>query len=207
VWNLELDSETVWIGDEGTTEAGVPSRRYGLELETRYEIFPWVAADLDLTATRSRLHQNAGNGNSVALAPRHTWAGGLSASHPSGLRAGLRFYGLSDRAATEDYPAAGSLVAEGFTLFDLHLGYRQRRFDLALDVENLFNTNYKSAQFATTSRLAGEPPTSAPPPAGACSNGSRVATSEDGNFAGCEDIHFTPGYPFTARVMATFFLD
>ncbi len=206
-WQLDLDSETVWLGDEGTTEASSPSRRYGVELETRYELTPWLSADLDLTATKSRLTQNAGNGNSVALAPGSTWAGGLSARHPSGIRAGWRFYGVGDRAATQDFPAPGSLVADGFTVFDLHVGYRHRRFDVAFDVENLFNAKYRAAQFATTSRLRGEPPTSAPPPAGACGNGSRVSTSDNGNFAGCEDINLTPGYPFTARLMTTVFLD
>jgi TonB family protein len=206
-WQLDLKSETVWIGDEGTTEAAGATRRYGIELETRFELTKWLAADLDLTATKAAFTQNAGNGASVALAPRHTWAGGLSARHPSGFRGGLRLYGISDRPATADYPAPGSLVADGFTVFDLHAGYQHRRFDIALDVENLFDAHYKSAQFATTSRLPGEPPTGAPPPAGACGNGSRVATSAAGTFAGCEDIHFTPGYPFTVRLMTTLFLD
>jgi TonB family protein len=206
-WQLDLDSETVWIGDEGTTEPGVQTRRIGAELETRFAITPWLSADLDLTATKSQLRANAGNGNAVALAPRRTWSGGLSARHPSGLRAGVRFYGVSDRPATQDYPAPGSLVADGFTVVDLHAGYRHRRFDVALDIENLFNSVYKSAQFATTSRLRSEPSTSAPAPAGTCKNGSRQVTQDNGNFGGCEDVNFSPGYPFTLRLMTTLYLD
>ncbi|HRG96385.1 MAG TPA: TonB-dependent receptor plug domain-containing protein, partial [Polyangiaceae bacterium] len=207
LWQLDLASETVWIGDEGTTEAGDPTHRFGGELETRLDLTSWLSLDLDLTATKSRLTQNAGNGDAVALAPRFTWAGGVSARHPSGLRGGLRFYGVGDRPATQDYPAPGSLVAEGFSVFDLHLGYRHRRFDVAFDVENLFNAAYNSAQFATTSRLATEPPIGAPPPSGACGNGSRVSAAEGGGFGGCEDIHFTPGYPLTLRLMTTVYLD
>lgn len=203
VWRLDLASEVVWLGDEGTTEASERTKRYGLEFETRYEITPWLAADLDLTTTKSAFVVNRGNGDAVALAPRQTWAGGLSAQHPSGIRGGLRFYGVGDRPATQDE----FIVAEGFTVFDLHLGYRHRRFDVALDVENLFNTTYKSAQFATTSRVRSEPSTNAPAPPGTCANGSRLATSANGNFAGCEDNLFTPGYPFTARLMTTFYLD
>jgi TonB family protein len=202
-WRLDLASETVWVGDEGTTEASGATRRYGVELETRLEITPWLAADLDLTATRSRFVANAGNGTAVALAPRTTWAGGLSARHPSGVRGGLRFYGVGDRPATED----GFIEAEGFTVFDLHLGYGAKRWDVGLDVENLFDAKYKSAQFATTSRLPDEPGTNAPPPPGTCGFGSRAVTAPNGNFAGCEDNHFTPGLPFTARVMTTFYLD
>jgi TonB family protein len=206
-WQLNLESETVWIGDEGTTEAGDPTRRLGLELETRFAITKWLTADLDFTATKSRLTQNAGNGASVALAPIRTWAGGLSARHPSGIRGGMRFYGVSDRPATQDYPAPGSLVADGFTVFDLHAGYKHKRFDVSLDVENLFGAAYKSAQFATTSRLRTEPSTNAPAPPGTCSNGSRTVTSATGNFGGCEDINFTPGYPFTLRLMTTLYLN
>jgi hypothetical protein len=29
----------------------------------------------------------------------------------------------------------------------------------------------------------------------------------DGRFHGCEDIHFTPAYPFTIRFLATLLLD
>src|SRR6185503_5067920 len=33
---LDLDSELVWSGDEGTTEASGQTRRYGVELGARY---------------------------------------------------------------------------------------------------------------------------------------------------------------------------
>jgi TonB family protein len=203
LWQLDLRSETVWVGDEGTTEAGGATNRWGGEFEARYEITPWLAADLDLTASKSQFVQNAGNGTSVALAPRFTWAGGLSARHPTGLRGGVRFYGVGDRPATEDE----FLTAKGFTVFDLHAGYRHRRFDVGVDVENLFDERYRSAQFATTSRLRTDPPTDAPAPPAACGGSSRAVTSPSGTFAGCEDIHFTPGYPLTVRVMTTVFLD
>jgi TonB family protein len=202
LWRLDLSSETVFVGDEGTTEASDASRRYGVELETRFAITPWLSADLDLTATKSAFVVNRGNGDAIALAPRYTWAGGLSARHPTGVRGGLRFYGVGDRPATADEV----LTAEGFTVFDLHAGYGTRRWDVGVDVENLFNAKYRSAQFATTSRLRDEPPTNAPPPPGTCGFGSRAVL--DGNaFAGCEDVNFTPGLPLTLRVMTTLYLD
>jgi TonB family protein len=203
LWRLDLQSEIVWLGDAGTTEPSAPTKRYGVELETRFEITPWLAADLDLTATKSAFTENRGNGNAVALAPRNTWAGGLSARHPSGLRGGIRFYGVGDRPATQDE----FIVAQGFTVVDFHAGYQAKKFEVGLDIENLLDSQYKAAQFATTSRLRTEPPTSAPAPAGACQNGSRVATQPNGNFGGCEDNLFSPGLPFTVRLMTTFYLD
>jgi len=211
-WRLDLDNETVWVGDEGTTEVGDATRRQGVELETRYEFAPWLAADLDLTFTKSDLRENAGNGNGLALAPKQTWSGGLSARHDLGPgvgRAGLRFYGIGDRPASDD----GVLVAPGFTQFDAHVGYRHRWFDIALDVENLFNGKYRSAQFDTVSRLPNEPTVGAAvPPGFNCGRAGRLAAAPDGSapgdtFYGCEEVDYTPAYPITARVMATIFLD
>src|SRR5207249_4261537 len=99
------------------------------------------------------------------------------------------------------------LVAPGFTLFDLHLGYRLRRFDFAFDVENLLDANARSAQFATTGRLPSEPAVGGPVPGGFnCGSSGRLAPSARG-FRGCEDVHFTPQVPFTMRVTATVYLD
>jgi len=100
------------------------------------------------------------------------------------------------------------LIAPGFTQVDLHLGYRHRRFDLALDIENLLNATFRSAQFSTVSRLRNEPMLGAALPVGfGCGRNGRPATPADGSFHGCEDVDFTPAYPLTLRAMATFFLD
>jgi TonB family protein len=207
-WRLDLASETVWSGDEGTTEVGGSTRRQGVELETRFELTKWLAADADVTFTKSEFKANAGNGNGLALAPKQTYSGGLSARHelgPGVIRGGLRFYGVTDRPANDE----GDLVAKGFTLFDLHAGYRLRRFDLAFDVENLFNQDSRAAQFDTTGRLRNEPALGAPVPVGFnCGSGGKLATGgAAGTFQGCEDVHFTPQYPLTLRVMATVYLD
>ena len=211
-WQLDLANETVWVGDEGTTAVGDATTRRGIEAETRFELTKWLAADLDVTFTRSQFKANAGNGSGLALAPKQTWSGGLSGRHalgPGVARGGLRFYGISDRPASDD----GVIVAPGFTLFDLHAGYRLRRFDLAFDVENLLNATARSAQFATTGRLRTEPAIGSPIPAGfaGCGSKGRLAGAPDGSgaggFNGCEDVHFTPQYPLTLRVMATVYLD
>ena len=206
-WRLALDSEIVWSGDQGTTSPSDATTRHGIEVEGRYEITDWLATDLDLTFTRSQFSKDRENGGGLALAPKRTWSGGLSARHPiavGDLRAGLRFYGIADRPATDD----GALIAPGFTQFDLHAGFRHRRFDIALDIENLLNATFRAAQFSTTSRLATEPTVGATVPTGfSCGNNARLATTSAGGFGGCEDIHFTPAYPLTMRILATMYLD
>ena len=212
LWQLDLASETIWNGDDGTTGVSDPTTRRGVELETRYEVTPWLAADLQLSFTRSQFTTDRENGGGLALAPRQTWAGGLAARHalgPGVARAGLRFYGIGDRPATDD----GALTAPGFTQVDLHLGYRHRWFDVALDVENLLNGDFRSAQFATVSRLPGEPAVGAAVPTGfGCGANARLAPAPGGSpaggrFYGCEDINYTPAYPLTVRLLATLYLD
>ena len=211
LWRLHLDNETVWIGDEGTTEVGDATDRKGIELDTRFEITRWLAADLDLTFTQSRFSVGNANDSGLALAPKQTWAGGLSARRPLGpgiARAGLRFFGIGDRPASDD----GVLVAQGFTEVDLALGFRHRWFDLALGIENLLDGRYRSAQFATTSRLRTEPAVGAAVPAGFSCGPGRLAPAPgggpaNGRFYGCEDVDYTPAYPLTVRLMATLYLD
>jgi len=120
-WGLDLDSETVWVGDEGTTEARPASRRLGLEFEARYNLGKFVRADVDVTYTRARFLQPTGEpaGTFIPLAPALTWAGGLQVRHPTGAFGSVRVEGISDRPANE----SGSIVAQGFTLVDLEAGY------------------------------------------------------------------------------------
>ena len=211
-WLLNLANETTWNGDDGTTDVGGATRRYGVEFESRYEFTPWLAADGAITFTHSQFSTDNENGGGLALAPKQTWSGGLSARHelgPGVARAGLRFYGIGDRPASDD----GVLVAPGFTQVDAHLGYRHRWFDIAFDVENLLNGSFRSAQFDTVSRLRSEPGVGQPVPAGtSCGSKGRLAPNPstgaaDGRFWGCEDVDYTPAYPITLRVMATLFLD
>ncbi len=210
-FRLDLASETVWVGDEGTTESAGASTRRGIELENRLDLTSFLSADFDVTFTKSELRANAGNGNGLALAAKQTWAGGLSARGalgPGQARAALRFFGVGERPATDD----GAIVVPGYTELDLALGYTLPRFDLALDVENLLNASYHSAAFATVTRLAGEPGVGGAVPAGfGCGSNARFAAApaggSNGRFYGCEDLAFTPANPLTVRLMATLFLD
>ena len=79
-WLLDLDNETTWNGDDGTTNVSPATRRYGLELESRYEFTPWLAADGAVTFTHSQFTTDHENGGGLALAPKQTWSGGLSAT-------------------------------------------------------------------------------------------------------------------------------
>jgi TonB family protein len=191
---LKLDSELVWVGDEGTTEANGETRRLGIETQFRLEIVPWLLADLDVTWVRAQFVNNPGNANAVALAPELLLSGGLTARDTrTGLSGRLGVFYIADRPATEDR----FLTAEGFVRVDASFGWENERFGVQAQLLNLFNTRWRQAQFATTGRLPGE---DGPED---CPSGTRPVSDPDGAFSGCEDIHFTPGWPIHFQVLAT----
>lgn len=191
---LKLDSELVWVGDEGTTEPNGETRRLGLETQLRLQILPWLLADLDFTWVRAEFVNNPGNANAVALAPEILLSGGLTARDArTGLSGRLGVFYIADRPATEDR----FLTAEGFVRIDASLGWDNERFGIQAQLLNLLNTRWRQAQFATTGRLPGEDS-----PAD-CPSGTRPVAESDGSFVGCEDVHFTPGWPIHFQVLAT----
>ncbi|AUX29343.1 MULTISPECIES: TonB-dependent receptor [Sorangium] len=176
---LDLDSELVWSGDAGVTEASGETRRYGIEMGARYRLGSWLFADVDATFTRARFRANAGNGSAVALAPTRTLTAGIGVRRAFGAFtpfAALRVKAIGARPATEDE----SLTAEGFTVVDANAGLRWRNVEAAVDIQNLFDATWREVQFASDSRLPYEP-------------------------AAVTGIHYSPGWPFTAIGRATLY--
>lgn len=54
LYRLDFDSELNFVGDAGTTEAGRPSRRHGVEISTSYQASNWLNIDLDAAYARAR---------------------------------------------------------------------------------------------------------------------------------------------------------
>ncbi|WP_437571923.1 TonB-dependent receptor [Sorangium sp. So ce542] len=176
---LDLDSELVWSGDAGVTEASGETRRYGIEIGARYRLGSWLFADADATFTRARFRANAGNGSAVALAPTRTLTAGIGVRRAFGALtpfAALRVKAIGARPATEDE----ALTAEGFTVVDANAGLRWRNVEAAVDIQNLFDATWREVQFASDSRLPYEP-------------------------AAVTGIHYSPGWPFTAIGRATLY--
>jgi len=194
VYALDLDSELVWVGDAGETEARGETERVGVEAEVRAELTDWLFLDGDMTWSSATYVENAGNGNAVALAPTLIVSGGVSVQHPSGFYGRIGLFHLADRPATEDE----FLTAKGFTRIDLTAGYKHERFELSLSIQNLFDADVREAQFANVSRLPNENSASD------CPAGTRPA-EDGGTFAGCEDLHITPGAPINIQATAKLF--
>lgn len=148
-WRSYLDSELVFVGDEGGFEPSGASRRHGIESEFRYDILPWLSYDLDLSYTWAKFL----NGDKVPLAPRFLAFTGLTARHDSGLQARLQMRHFGQRFGIED----GSSLTPTSTVFDLFLKYVWKRYEFFVSFQNLANTKWRSAEHVFESRLSTEP--------------------------------------------------
>ncbi|RJE74589.1 TonB-dependent receptor [Reichenbachiella sp. MSK19-1] len=175
-WNLDLDQEFVYVGDEGVVEAGGKTNRKGVDLSVRAELTSWLFADVDLNYTKARSIDEPEAAQYIPLAPVFTSIGGLSFDFEQGWNGSVRYRYLGDRAANEDR----SVIAEGYFIMDAVVNYTQPKYQVSLTVENLLNQEWKETQFLTESRLEDEP-------------------------APVEEIHFTPGTPFFAKFGFSYF--
>jgi outer membrane receptor for monomeric catechols len=148
-WVLDLESELVFAGDDGTTEARGPSHRQGWEVVTRVRVLDWLTWSGNVTLTDSAFD----NGQAIPLAPRVTARADLTARLPWGLSASATMRYVGDRYADE----SRQQTARGYTLFDLSARYRYKSVEAFLSVENVANSRWREAQFFFDSRLPGEP--------------------------------------------------
>jgi hypothetical protein len=175
LWRMDLASELVYSGDAGTTEASGRTRRYGADVESRVLVTPWLWADLDVNIARGRFRDGPTGRNYIPLAPTLTMAGGLTLRDVGPVTGGMRFRHVQARPAIED----NSVVARGYAVTELFARWRVARVQLSVAVDNLFDTAWNEAQFATTSRLRGEP-------------------------APVTELHFAPGAPRALQVGAEY---
>ncbi len=174
LWQLDLQGELVYVGDEGTTELSGRTRRVGVESSFRWQVFPFLWMDADVTITRGRLRDAPARENRIPLAPKWTAAGGLTYRPTPRWDAQLRFRSIGDRPANEQ----GTVTAHGYILLDAGLAMRLSNGRVGLQIENLFNRNWNEAQFDTESQLKTE----------------TQPVSE---------LHFTPGSPRQITVFAS----
>jgi len=152
-WYLYLDKEFVYSGDGGITELSNPTQRLGFDVEGRLSLLPWLWTDVDISAAKGTIKNLPEGQNHIPLAPTITASGGISIVRNKGFSGSVRFRHLSNRPANED----NSIVATGHTIFNANIDYNYKQFTFTINAENLLNSEWNEAQFATETRLKGEP--------------------------------------------------
>lgn len=157
-WALELDSELLYVGDAGATEASRASRRRGVELGVYVTPREWLTLDADLAWSRARFDESDSvqipeGGDRIPGAVDNVASVGVAVQHPSGWFGGARFRHFGAAPLIED----DSVRSDPTTLVNLEVGRRiGRRFSVALAAYNVFDSNDNDITYFYESRLPGE---------------------------------------------------
>jgi hypothetical protein len=173
---LDLDSELVFVGDGGATEASRPSRRHGIEWTNFYHVNNLITMDFDATLAESEFTDEDPVGNEIPGAIKRTIAAGISIGEGRKVFGGLRLRYFSGAPLIED----GSVRSNSSSLVNGRIGYLfATGLRLELEGFNLLDSKDSDIQYYYASRLPGEPA------------------------EGIEDVHFHPMEKRSFRLVAT----
>ncbi len=151
---LELDSELLFVGDAGGTEASRPSRRTGVEIANHWRPAPWLTLELDAAWTRGRFTDDDSAGEFIPGALTSAVSAGAAFDSPRGFFGAIRWRYFGPRPLIED----GSVRSGSTSLASLRAGWRfARDVSLAVEVFNLFDRDDSDIEYFYASRLPGEP--------------------------------------------------
>jgi hydrogenase/urease accessory protein HupE/outer membrane receptor protein involved in Fe transport len=176
IWWLDIDSELLFVGDAGTTEASRPSRRYGLEFANYYSPTDWLTFDADLSFSKSRFRGDDPGGNFIPGSIESVIAAGATFHDVYGGFFGgprLRFFG--PRPLIED----NSVRSDSTILLSGMLGYQfNKNWAVQAEIFNLLDRKDSGIDYYYESQLRNE------------------ATAVN-------DIHFHPVEPISFRISVT----
>jgi outer membrane cobalamin receptor len=175
IWQLDFDSELVYVGDSGNTQAGRPSRRNGVELSNHWTPSEDCLMDANFAWTRPRYSDNDPAGNYIANAVQKVanltfvlrnmgaWSGSL----------GIRYIGAAPLIEDNSVRSSASVTS------NLRINRKiSNDLEVALDILNLTDRKNDDISYDYTSRVAGEP------------------------VGGVDGLHVHPAEPRTLRVSA-----
>ncbi len=173
VFDLELDSELVFVGDGGATEASRPSRRFGVEWTNHFQAHPNVVVDADLTWTDSEFDDDDPAGREIPGSIGNTVAAGVTLKDLGPISGSIRWRYFSDIPLVENDSVDWSSTSQ----VNATVTYRLvSGLELRFDAFNLLDTDDSDVQYFYASRLPGEP------------------------LGGVEDVHFHPMEPRSGRL-------
>ncbi len=153
LYRLDFDSELTFVGDAGTTQAGKPSRRTGIEWSNYYKASKWLSVDADLAFARARTRDALPGADRIAGAVEGVgqlavtvdqlgpWSGALR----------LRYFGPRPLVDDNSVRSAASLTLNGRIAYKLN-----KNIKLELEGFNLSNRRDSAIDYFYRSRLKGE---------------------------------------------------
>ena len=173
LWYLGFDSELLFVGDAGTTEASRPSRRLGLEWANYARLNSFMTAELDISFSRARFTDVDPAGDRIPGSLDRVISGALTVEPSKRVFGSVRLRHFGPRPLIED----ASVNSKSTTIWNGEVGVTlNSRLRLSLEGFNLFDSDVADIDYFYASRLPGEPPD------------------------GVEDLHTHPSIPRMGRI-------
>lgn len=180
-FQLDLDSELVFVGDDGTTEPKAASRRKGIEISAFYQPLDWLIIDSDYTYADAKFRETQFEdgellGDAVPDSIEDVFSLGASADFFNGVYAGLRLRYFGPRNLNE----SGSVQSDSSRMVNANIGYQAPSgLEVGLEVLNLTDREDDDITYFYESRTKQE---------------------RDQGIEPIEDFHFHPMVPRTLRL-------
>jgi hypothetical protein len=173
LWYLGFDSELLFIGDAGITEASRPSRRLGVEWANYARLNRIMTAEVDVAFSRARFTDDDPTGDFIPGALDRVVSAALTVEPHRSVFGSIRLRHFGPRPLIED----ASVVSHSTTIWNGELGVQlTSQARILVEGFNLFNSSVADIDYFYTSRLLDEP------------------------LGGVDDVHTHPSIPRTARV-------
>ncbi len=153
-WWLDIESELLFIGDAGTTEASRPSRRYGVEWANFYSPTGWITVDADLSVSQARFRGDDPAGNYIPGSVETVLASGVTVHDLwGGFFGGPRLRYFGPRSLIED----NSVRSDSTIMLSAELGYKfNPTWTLQAEIYNLLDRKDSGIDYYYESRLRNE---------------------------------------------------
>jgi hypothetical protein len=177
LWALELDSELLFVGDAGNTEATRSTERSGVEITAYYRIDDVWTLDLEYAYSDAEFDEPDASdptlGDKIPGAVDDVVQLGISANYKNGYYGSLRARYFGEAPLEEN----GDITGESSTIVNLLAGKDWDEFGVKLEVLNLLDSDDRDIEYYYESQLTTET-------------------------APVEDIHFRIFEPRTFRISA-----
>jgi hypothetical protein len=152
IFQLELDSELIFVGDAGTSEPSNPTKRSGIEITTFWQPIDGIAIDASGAWSHSRFQDAPAGEDRIPNAVEFVGSAGVTWTTDDGWEASLRARYIGEAPLIENNSVRGDPT------FTVNAGL-SRDFGpwyVGLDVLNLTNSKDNEIQYFYESQLEGE---------------------------------------------------
>jgi hydrogenase/urease accessory protein HupE len=175
VWWLDIDSELLFVGDAGATEASRPSRRYGVEWANFYNLTKHWTVDADFSFSHAEFRDYDPAGDHIPGSIESVVSAGITYRADNGFFGSVRLRYFGPRPLIEN----DSVRSEETIMVNAQVGYRfNQTWTATVEVLNLLDRKDDDISYYYESQTT---------PGGAAA----------------EEVHFHPVEPIQVRAALT----